>query len=162
MEQCKVCGQEFKVVNMVHVRTHNIDMTQYAMYPEYGQSPEPVEPKGNTKVTQEEMNKRIFGDQERDVNRPLVEFLNEFGLTEEEARQILKRFTTGKQIDPKVEAKNFQRVGSDGAQQYKNLDYAEVTNLHIAEELTVNYGFTCTNLIGAKGDKPKTWILERI
>lgn len=161
-QECKVCGNEYKTVTLSHVRTHGIDMKQYNMLPEYAQAQEPVEPKGNTEFTPKEMQEKIFGEQEKDINRPLKDFLNEFGVTEKEARETLKKFTTGKRIDPRIQAANYQKIGDEGAEQYKDLEYVKVTDLHIAETLTTKFGFTCTNLIGKKGDTPKTWILEKI
>lgn len=162
METCKVCGKEFKKVNIMHMRTHDLDQEQYDMLPEFKQNVEPIEPKGNTKVSIDERDKKIWGDRVKDINRPLSDFLGEFGLTEKEARGILKNYTTGKKVDPVIEAKNFKRIGDEGAKEHLHKTYVEVTNLHVAEVLSTEYGFTCTNVIGARGDKPKTWVLEKL
>lgn len=161
-EQCKVCGKEYKSVNIMHVRTHDIDMEQYELLPEYAQISTTVEPKGNIKFTQTEMQTRIFGEQEKDINRPLSDFLNEFGVTEKEARELLKKFTTGKRIDPRIQATNFQKIGTEGAEALKDQDEVETTSLHVAEALTTKYGFTCTDLRGRRGDTPKTWFLKKV
>jgi hypothetical protein len=162
MEVCKICGKEYKKITTMHVRTHGISMEQYKKSPEFEEVEDiEVEPTGNTKFTQEERAEKIFGNQERDVNRPLVEFLNEFGVTEKEARAILKKFTKGEKVDPVVQAKNFKRIGSQGAEKLKDKDNVETTSLHIAEELSENYGFVVTSVRGAKGNVPKTWFLTK-
>jgi len=166
LEKCKKCGKEFKTVNTMHIKTHGLTSEQYEAMPEYDEFAEmeslDVEPQGNTKVTPNEMEDRIWGkDRKKDVHRPLQDFLDEFMLTEEEARDVLKKFTRGDRIDPRLQAKNFKKIGDAGAAELKDEKKVETTSLHIAESLTTNYGFTCTNVIGAKGNKPKTWVLEK-
>ena len=141
-EICKKCGKEYKKITVPHLTTHGITMEQYNMLPEFGETDDFTElDDTDIKFTQEERAKKIFGNQERDINRPLVEFLNEFGLTEKEARGILKQFTTGEKVDPVVQAKNFKKIGSEGAEKLKDENNVETDNLHVAEELVESYGF---------------------
>lgn len=158
---CKVCGVPQKRITVAHIKTHGITKEQYELMSEFSMEEIEIEPTGNVEVTPAEITKRIFGEQERDVNRPLVEFLNEFGLTEKEARGILKKFTKGEKVDPVVQAKNFSRIGAEGAEKLKDLDKCETTNLHVAETLVNDYGFIVTSLRGAKGNSPKTWFLAK-
>ena len=174
-EVCKICGKEFKKVTMMHVSTHKdlypeITMEQYNLMHEYDALNEfdtedlDVEPTGNTKVTQKEIDDRIWGNsgnRKKDANRPLQDFLNEFGMDEEEARGVLSKFVKGDRIDPKIQARNFKRIGTAGAEELKDRNRVETDNLHIAEELQVNHGFTCTEVRGKKGNTPKIWVLTK-
>lgn len=162
--KCKICGKPQGRITVAHLKTHDVTMDQYKEMPDFEEIEEmenlDVEPAGNTKVTPETMEDRIWGeDRKKDPNRPLQEFLDEFGVTEREAREVLRKFTKGTRIDPVVQARNFDRIGNAGADELKDKDKVETSNLHIAEKLQTNYGFICTDVIGAKGTKPKTWVL---
>ena len=161
-ELCKVCGKPQGRITVAHLKTHDITMDQYKQMPDFDEFADmdlDIEPTGNTKITPKELQDRIWDKEKKDPNRPLTEFLAEFGLTEEEARGVLKKFTKGDRIDPKIQAKNFKRIGTAGADKLKDKDKVETDNLHIAEELQVSHGFICTDVIGARGAKPKTWVL---
>lgn len=160
MDICKVCGKEFKKMTAMHLTTHGINFEQYDKLPEFEANVE-VEPQGNTEVTADEMKDRIWGKQERDVNRPLSEFLNEFGVTEKEAREVLRKFTTGARIDPRIQAENFKKIGVKGATELEDKDNVETTSLHVAEELC-NKGFIVTSVKGKVGNTPKTWFLKKV
>jgi len=159
-EQCKVCGKFYKTVNMVHVRTHGMNMDQYALMSEYKDReiplPEPTKP-----VSKEQRTKNIFGEGKTGADAPLSEFLTEFNMTEPELRELARYYTTGQRIDPRISTDNKKKIGAKRASEYADLDSCTVTNLHLAEELVTNYGFVCTNLIGRKGNTPKTWVLEK-
>ena len=159
-EICKICGKEYKKMTTMHLSTHGVNMEQYNLMPEYSELEDiDVEPTGNTKVTQKEINDKIWGNQKKDTSRPLQDFLNEFMLTEEEARSVLKKFTKGERIDPRIQAENFDKIGSEGAMELKDRDRVETQSLHVAEKLVEKHGFICEKIIGKKGNTQKTWVL---
>jgi hypothetical protein len=159
---CKVCGKSQKFMTHAHLATHNINKEQYEMMPDF--VPEEIdefsEMSDEVTITQAEVNRRIFGDQERDINRPLKDFLNEFGVTETELRELVRKYTTGKKIDPKIQAERDITHGIEGAQKFLDKDYVETPDLHIAEALS-NQGFTVTEVRKARGDTKKMWVLKK-
>lgn len=165
MEICKVCGKQFKKITIMHVRTHGMSMEEYEAYDPFS-SKINLEPQGNTEVTPEEREKRIWGEQERDVNRPLKEFLDEFDMTEVELRQIAKKFVSGKPIDVKTAAENRGKIGEREAEEIANSTKSgEEVKTHRAETadtLLNKHGFEVLKCIGKKGGIPKHWVLRKL
>ena len=154
---CKICNNIFKNLG-AHVRSkHKMSLAEYDDYIVNSHKMD-IEPKGNTKTTGKELEERIWGKQERDVNRPLKEFLDEFNITEEELRSVARQFKTGTRIDVKTDAKNKHEIGLKGALELKGETHVETFNAVTAEILKTEYGFI---ELQSKGGPPKSWVLER-
>ena len=157
-EICKVCGKPYKQITTMHVRTHGMSLAEYEAF-DPSAPKRNIAPKGDTEITPEEIEKGIWGEQERDTGRPLSEFLKEFDITEKELREIARRFKSGKPIDVKTDAANKQKIGEKGALELKDeIGEIEVFCGETAEILKVKYGF---KEITSKGGPPRSWILKK-
>lgn len=157
--ECKICGKRFKVITVPHIRTHGLStMEQYENYDPHA-SKRDIRPKGNTEVTLEQREENIWGEQERDVERPLSDFLKEFDITEKELREVARRFKTGKPIDVETANANDQKIGEKEAEELKDsVGEIEVFRAETAQELKTKYGFLG---VTSKGGPPKSWILMK-
>ena len=158
---CKICNKKFKNLGS-HLRAkHQMSLEEYDDYNENSHKMD-IEPKGNTEVTLEERTERIFGKQERDINRPLKEFLDEFKITEKELREIARKFMSGKPIDVKTSAKNKYEVGEREAEELKEKkEEIKVYRAETADILLNKHLFEVIRCVGKKGDVPKHWVLKK-
>jgi hypothetical protein len=158
---CEVCKKRFKNLGS-HLRAkHQMSLAEYDDYVKNSHKMN-IEAKGNTKVTLKEREKRIFGEQERDVNRPLKDFLDEFDITEKELREIARKFMQGKPIDVKTSAKNKYEVGEKEAEKLKDkTEEVTVYRAETADILLNKYNFEVIKCVGRKGDVPKHWVLKK-
>ena len=156
-EICKVCGKSYKQITAMHVRTHGMNLEQYEAFDPHAPKKD-IEPKGNTEVTLEQREENIWGDQERDVERPLSNFLKEFDITETELREVARKFKSGRHIDPKIDAANKEKIAVSEVEELKDKDEVEVFRAETAELLKMKYGFIG---VSSKGGPPKSWILRK-
>ncbi len=164
MEVCKVCGKQFRKITIMHLRTHNMSFEEYDAYNPNNKKIN-LEPKGNTKVSLEEREENIWGKQERDINRPLKDFLDEFDITEKELREIARKFKSGKPIDVKTNAKNKYEVGEKEAEELdrdmKKGEEVKTFRAETADILLNKYHFEVLKCVGKKPDVPKHWVLRK-
>jgi hypothetical protein len=158
MEICKVCGKQFKKITSSHALTHGMTLMEYEAFDPRAKNIN-IEPKGNTEISEEELNRRIWGEQVRNVDRPLKDFLDEFDITEKELREITKKFKGGRPIDVKTAAENRQRLGMEEALKVKDKDKVEVFRAETAEILKTEFGFKG---VQSKKGPPKSWVLKKL
>ena len=155
MEKCKICGKEFKAINAVHLKTHNITMEQYAKLSDK-KDQDVVSEKDS--VTPKEITKTIFGEQDTNIEKPLNDLLEEFDITEKELRSIIRNYKNGEQLDVLQNIKRKQEFGERSAEELKDKDNVETCNLDIADALVHKFNF---KVIKVSSKPKKTWFLKK-
>jgi len=170
MEICKVCGAEKKIINYMHVKTHDgMTMKEYNTLPKYKLTEigdiEEIE-ELDIKVDIEDVSKgdidpknrlkNIMSIKDADPNRSLQSLLDEFDVTERELVGILSQYKKGRSISTSQSIVKNQKAGDSGAFILKDEKECETTSLHVAEALEKSYGFICVDV---RRGPPKTWSL---
>lgn len=189
MINCAICNEEFIKITGQHTKTHGMTLAEYNKFvEEHTDTLDIVKEEEETTtivnvtsqeqlsefltseegedvisnfVSGEERVETIFGKQERDTNRPLQDFLNEFDVTEKELRAVVRNYTEGARIDPRIDSNNKQKIALREAEKLKNESNIETTNIYVAECLVDNFGFKCPVVLDPTDTKPRTWVLEK-
>jgi len=109
-------------------------------------------------LTPKDIENNIFDVQTKDTERPLLSFLKEFDITEQEVRELIVSFKGGKPISVERQLKQKIDVGSTTAKQKNDLKETSSYDVYEAELLVKDYGFEVTSVTS----KPrKTWFLKK-
>lgn len=167
MEICNICKKEY--TNMgVHLRqAHKMSIEDYRKeYPteEVDEQDEfsDIEDTKESVVLVEKEEEEKKEEEEIPPTELLSDFLDENKLSKKELIAIIENYKTGKNIPAKMIEKRDNQIGEDGAGQFKDKNYAETRNLHIAETLVKQYGFKVVEVTTKGHTIPKTWILKKI
>ena len=154
MEVCKICNKECKNLKL-HLRTaHHIMPEDYEETDSsILEASEGVEKE--IEKMQEEKVKSV--EQFSTKKQSLIEFLNYYGLTEDELIIIVRNFKYGDPIPENKKLEWNQESGEIGAKKLAEQNVVETTNLHVAEALQKRYNFKCVSVSTEGGKKPKTW-----
>jgi hypothetical protein len=112
-------------------------------------------------TTVDQIRDGVFGEEKVGSDKPLQELLDEFDITEKDLRMVIRQYKTGSSLPVSQQIRVQQDRGLDGAVDLKDKKKVETVDLNIAEVLTTKYGFTCTAVRSRKGNRPKTWMLEK-
>lgn len=172
MTKCKICGGEFKSLEM-HLTTclkkNSITREQYDSLGDESTSDlsdnievpsDVVEDKG---ITRKERIDNVFKGVPKsiDLARPFGEVIEEYGITEREFVALVNQWQGKGEIPPDLKIAQKESIGSELAEKYKDQKNVEIANLNAAEVLVKKYGFTCTAVRSATNKAPKTWVLEK-
>ena len=191
MTTCKICGKDYKSIEM-HLGTclkkANITRESYTNLPEFGATRikdkvigledefkeiSEAERENITSlaapaqdpnyISGHDVRKNIFkgATRERDPDRPLSVALSEFGISEEEFLALLNQWKGEAKIPINMRMSQRASVGDKEAETLKDLDRVETFNLATAEALEKNYGFKTLEVRSRKGNTPKTWVLKK-
>jgi len=167
-ETCKVCGKEYKAITLTHLKTHGLNMEEYEsievkkekdsfdVRKEEKEKVIPIE-KEKVTITPEETTEKIFGKPETNVDKPLKDFLTEFGVTEKELRSIIRTYKDGKPLDVIQDIKRKTEYGENSAESLKDNDKIETKQLAIADALVHKHGFKVEKVTS----NPKIWYLHK-
>jgi len=177
--KCEICGAEKKNL-ILHVRTkHGISMEEYEASIsegmeeldsiEEGMIQEAVEVTEVVpdKISPKDRQRNIFAGStefERDINRPLKSFLDEFEVTEEELRSVTRQYKGGRTISATQNVANKLKLSEKTAKQisdeYKdgNIDVYES---EVAGTLVEKFGFKCVKTVPKTDTSRKKWILSK-
>ena len=108
-------------------------------------------------ITPEESTEKIFGKIETNVDKPLKDFLTEFGVTEKELRNIIRTYKDGKPLDVLQDIKRKTEYGENSAESLKDNDKVETKQLAIADALVHKHGFKVEKVTS----NPKIWYLHK-
>ena len=169
MEKCKVCGKELKTINKSHLKTHNMTIEEYEVYVDSDELEPFLDPldlddeieeltEDEVKtITPTEITENIFKDSVNNTEL-LSDFLEEFNLTIQELRSIVRQHKTGAPLPIPQQIKKDENRGLSGAKRLEDETNVETHDLHIAEALTTKFGFVCTEV---RSKPKKTWVLEK-
>ena len=169
METCKVCGKEYKAITLTHLKTHSLNMEEYESivadkeknvndsFDARKAEKEKVIPIEKVTITSEETTEKLFGKPETNVDKPLKDFLTEFGVTEKELRNIIRTYKDGKPLDVLQDIKRKTEYGENSAESLKDNDKVETKQLFIADALVNKYGFKVEKVTR----NPKIWYLHK-
>jgi hypothetical protein len=112
------------------------------------------------KLTTKDKREKLFGNQDKDPNRPLQEFLDEFKITEAELRNITRQYKDGYAIPATQSVKAKQDISVDEAKKLAESGKNEIktTNVLTAENLVKEHGY---KVITVQSGPPKTWVLQQ-
>lgn len=125
------------------------------------ESKEGISPTQKTSATPKEIEEAIFGETPDNRDKPLGDFLDEFGLKEEELRSVIGEYLREGFVPIDQKQRMLQSVGEREAMKYKDIigEEVRITELSIADPLVKIYGFECIKV--ERDPLPKTWVLVK-
>lgn len=161
---CKICndGKLFKNLNL-HLRgKHRILRADYER--KFSAEEEKLEEKREEEVISKEEDLDVKDS--RDIS--LKSFLDTYGLTEPEVREMLGvRRALGSsdlRTQLKIRQDNARSRARDVIKSRASRDLhgpIKTTDLDVAEVLVNEFGYRCDKVVAPKGDEPKHWVLEK-
>ena len=167
-ETCKVCGKEYKAITLTHLKTHGLNMEEYESievkkekdsFDDAKRDVKSIDTSNISKVTitSDEKTEKLFGKKETNVDKPLKDFLVEFGVTEKELRSIIRTYKDGKPLDVIQDIKRKTEYGENSAESLKDNDEVKTKQLAIADALVHKHGFKVEKVTS----NPKIWYLHK-
>jgi len=115
------------------------------------------------KLTLKQQRENIFSGSSAtyDPNRPIQDFLDEFGVTELELRNVIKKFKGTNSVPISQQIENKIKLGEKSAAELANSGQRQIKTKLVAtaESLVKNHGY---EVLAVVGGPPKTWVLEKI
>jgi len=167
---CRICGGSFKSLEMhltACLKKNNMVREQYDLLESknaevlVGDESTDVEPSNTVSKVQQTQNIFNVDQSKYDLSKTIKDVIDEYAITAEEFFTVMKQWKTGATIPLKLRLNRKMEIGRDIADQHKDESNVEVSNLEAAEILVKDYGFKCTDVVSAKGVKPKTWVLVK-
>jgi len=166
---CEICDKDFKNL-AVHMRTkHGIagpvkkvenlsEMKEMLKEETLQEETLPEIVIDEDKLTTKDRREKLFGKNERDPDRPIREFLDEFGITETELRNITRQYKNGYALSASQSIKAKQDIGIKEAANLAEQSEVETKNIFTAETLEKQYGFA---VLEVRSGPPKMWVLRK-
>jgi len=168
-EKCLICGDNKEHKNLgAHVwGAHKIKMDEYrktyVAVPDESESDieeveQEIEP-SDEGISYKDRVKSVFKDSEKFyTDKPMSTFLEDFEINEQELRDIVKQYKTGQPINVIQTVKKKEELAKKSAEELKDKDTVDVTDVHTAEELVKKYNFVVTEV---RSRPVKTWVLVK-